>query len=114
MAMIAAKKSNLDTQKILNVIPKINSVEGRFENIGLIKNKSKVILDYAHTPEALKTCLINLKEQFPNKKISLLFGCGGERDQNKRSKMGKIASLYADQIYLTCLLYTSPSPRDTG
>ena len=47
--MIAAKKSNLDTQKILNVIPKINSVEGRFENIGLIKNKSKVILDYAHT-----------------------------------------------------------------
>ena len=101
MAMIAAKKSNLNMQKILNVIPKINSVEGRFENIGLIKNKSKVILDYAHTPEALKTCLINLKEQFPNKKISLLFGCGGERDQNKRSKMGKIASSYSDQIYLT-------------
>ena len=44
-------------------------VEGRFEKIGKIKNQSKVILDYAHTPDALKTCLLNLREQFPNKKI---------------------------------------------
>ena len=76
-------------------------MEGRFEKIGNIKNKSKVILDYAHTPEALKTCLLNLKEQFSDKKIILLFGCGGNRDQNKRSKMGKIADDYADEIYLT-------------
>ena len=65
------------------------------------KNNSKVILDYAHTPEALKTCLLNLREQFKDKKISLLFGCGGNRDQNKRSKMGKIASNFSDKIYLT-------------
>ena len=83
------------------VIPKIRSVEGRLEKIGNIKNKSKVILDYAHTPDALKISLLSLREQFPNKKIVVLFGCGGNRDQNKRSKMGKIASLYADQIYLT-------------
>ncbi len=101
MAIIAAKKSNLDISNILAVIPKINSVEGRFEKIGKIKNQSKVILDYAHTPEALKTCLLNLKEQFPGRKISLVFGCGGNRDQNKRSKMGKIASKYSDKIYLT-------------
>ncbi len=101
MAIIAAKKSNLDIRNILAVIPKINSVEGRFEKIGKIKNQSKVILDYAHTPEALKTCLLNLKEQFPGRKISLVFGCGGNRDQNKRSKMGKIASKYSNKIYLT-------------
>ena len=101
MAIIAAKKSNLDLKKILSVIPKLSSVEGRFEKIGKIKNHSKVILDYAHTPDALKTCLTNLKEQFHGKKISLLFGCGGNRDQNKRSKMGKIASIYSDKIYLT-------------
>ena len=101
MAIIAAKKSNIDLKKILLIIPKIKSVEGRFEKIGNIKNRSKVILDYAHTPEALRTCLLNLKEQFPNKKINLLFGCGGDRDQNKRSKMGKIADNYADEIYLT-------------
>ena len=101
MAIIAAKNSNISLDKILNIIPKLKPVEGRFEKIGKIKNLSKVILDYAHTPDALKTCLSNLREQFPNKKISVLFGCGGNRDQNKRSKMGKIASKYSDNIILT-------------
>ena len=101
MAIIAAQKSNLSISKILNVIPKLNSVEGRFERVGKIKNQSKVILDYAHTPDALKTCILNLKEQFPDKRIILLFGCGGNRDQNKRSKMGKVADNFSDKIYLT-------------
>ena len=101
MAIIAAKKSNLELDKIIKVIPKIKPVNGRFEKIGKIKNNSKVILDYAHTPEALKTCILNLRDQFKDKKISLLFGCGGNRDQDKRSKMGKIASDYSDTIYLT-------------
>ena len=85
----------------MNVIPRIKSVDGRFEKVGKIKNNSKVILDYAHTPDALKTCLNNLKEQFPTHKISLVFGCGGNRDQNKRAKMGKIADNLSDKIYLT-------------
>ena len=101
MAILAAKKSNLSLDKILKVIPKIAPVKGRLEKIGNIKNNSKVILDYAHTPDALKTCMLNLREQFKDKKISLLFGCGGNRDQNKRSKMGKIASDYSHKIYLT-------------
>jgi len=101
MAIIAARKSNIDLKKIFKVIPKIKSVEGRFERVGNIKNKSKVILDYAHTPDALKTCLMNLKEQFPGQKISLVFGCGGNRDQNKRFKMGKIADIFSDKIFLT-------------
>ena len=101
MAIIAAQKSNIKLEKILAILPKLKPVEGRLEAIGRIKNKSKVILDYAHTPEALRTCLLNLKEQFQDKKVILLFGCGGNRDQNKRSKMGKIADSYADEIYLT-------------
>ncbi len=101
MAILAAKQSNIQITKILKVIPKIKPVEGRFQKIGKLKNQSKVILDYAHTPEALKTCLINLREQFPNNKISLLFGCGGNRDKNKRAKMGKIADNFSDKIYLT-------------
>ena len=101
MAIIAAKYSGISLDKILNTIPKLKPVEGRFEKIGKIKNQSKVILDYAHTPDALKTCLLNLREQFPNKTITVLFGCGGNRDQNKRSKMGKIASDFADSIILT-------------
>tara|TARA_B100000963_G_scaffold136920_1_gene119119 strand:+ start:51 stop:2891 length:2841 start_codon:yes stop_codon:yes gene_type:complete len=101
MAIIAAEESNLSLERIFKVIPKIIPVNGRFEKIGKIKNNSKVILDYAHTPEALKTCILNLKEQFKDKKVSLLFGCGGNRDQNKRSKMGKVASDFSDRIYLT-------------
>jgi murE/murF fusion protein len=101
MAVIAAKNSYLSLDKILNIIPRLKPVEGRLERVGKIKNLSKVILDYAHTPDAFKTCLLNLREQFPNKKITLLFGCGGNRDQDKRSKMGKIASNYADNIILT-------------
>jgi len=101
MAIIAAKISNINIKKIFRIIPKIKPVEGRFEQIGKIKNKSKVILDYAHTPDALKKCLTNLKEQFPDQKISLVFGCGGNRDQDKRVKMGKIADIFSDKIYLT-------------
>ena len=101
MAVIASIKSGINIEDILNTIPKIKSVEGRFERVGRIKNNSKVILDYAHTPDALKTCLKNIKEQFPGKKITLVFGCGGNRDQNKRAKMGKIADFFSDKIYLT-------------
>ena len=101
MAAIAAQKSNLNFENILKVLPELKPVEGRLEKIGTIKNNSIVILDYAHTPDALKFCLLNIREQFPGKKLNLLFGCGGNRDQNKRMKMGKIASIYADNIYLT-------------
>jgi len=101
MAIIAAKNSNISLIKILNVLSHLKPIDGRLEKIGKIKNRSKVILDYAHTPDALRICLSNLKEQFPNKKIILLFGCGGNRDQNKRFKMGKIACDYSNEIYLT-------------
>ncbi len=107
MAMIAASKSNLSFKKIINSISKIKSVRGRLEQVGIIKNDSKVILDYAHTPHALKTSLQSLKEQFKDKKISLVFGCGGNRDKTKRAVMGKIANQYCDRIYLT-----DDNPRD--
>ena len=101
MAIMAAYKSGLKFDKIIKVIDKIKPVEGRLEKIGSLKNNSKVILDYAHTPAALELALLNMREQFPNKKISLVFGCGGERDFKKRSLMGKIAEKYSDRIYLT-------------
>ena len=101
MAIIAANKSGLEFKKILKVLPKIKSVEGRLEKIGKIRNNSRVILDYAHTPAALELALSNLKEQFPYNKINLLFGCGGDRDLKKRPIMGRIAGKYSNEIYLT-------------
>jgi len=98
---LAAHKSGLRFKKIIDVLHKIKPVEGRLEKIGKLKNNSKVILDYAHTPEALKLALLNLKEQFPNNNISLVFGCGGDRDFKKRVIMGKIAEKHSNKIYLT-------------
>ncbi|MDA7837635.1 bifunctional UDP-N-acetylmuramoyl-L-alanyl-D-glutamate--2,6-diaminopimelate ligase MurE/UDP-N-acetylmuramoyl-tripeptide--D-alanyl-D-alanine ligase MurF [Candidatus Pelagibacter sp.] len=107
MAMLAVKKSNLKFDKIVKLASRVKSVSGRFEKIGTLKNKSKVILDYAHTPDALNTCLSNLKEQFENKRIFIVFGCGGNRDKDKRPMMGKIANQYCDRVYLT-----DDNPRD--
>ena len=101
MSMLAAEKSGVKFEKIIKVIDKVKPVSGRLEEIGTIKNKSRVVLDYAHTPDALKACLQSLKEQFKDKKISIVFGCGGNRDKSKRSVMGKIANTYCDRIYLT-------------
>ncbi len=101
MAMIAAEKSGLDFKKIIKISDKIKPVHGRLEKIGSLKNNSQVILDYAHTPDALKVCLSSLKDQFKSKKISIVFGCGGNRDNFKRSKMGEIANDFCNKIYLT-------------
>ena len=101
MAILAAYKSGIKFEKIIQVLNKIKPVEGRLQKIGNIRNNSKVILDYAHTPAALELALSNLKEQFPASKINLVFGCGGNRDLKKRSLMGKIADKYSDKIYLT-------------
>tara|TARA_B100000795_G_scaffold59518_1_gene39631 strand:- start:65 stop:2911 length:2847 start_codon:yes stop_codon:yes gene_type:complete len=107
MAMIAATKSSLSLKKIVNSIKNLKSVNGRLEQIGIIKNNSKVILDYAHSPGALDSSLKSLKEQFKGRKISIVFGCGGDRDKAKRPMMGKIANQYCDTVYLT-----DDNPRD--
>ncbi len=101
MAMLAAERSGLNLIYIAKLMSRLKPAEGRLEKIGELKDNSKVILDYAHTPDALKTVLNNVKEQFPLAKVRLTFGCGGDRDKAKRFKMGKIASKFADIIYLT-------------
>ncbi len=101
MSVLAAYKSNININNILNSIKKIKPVHGRLEKIGNLKNNSIVILDYAHTPDALEVCLKNLRDQFSLKKINIVFGCGGERDVPKRKIMGRIANTYCKKVYLT-------------
>ncbi|MGL9717291.1 MAG: UDP-N-acetylmuramoyl-L-alanyl-D-glutamate--2,6-diaminopimelate ligase [Wolbachia sp.] len=76
-------------------IDKLVSLPGRMEKV-----KPFAFVDYAHTPNALKQALLSLKWHF-NKKIVLVFGCGGNRDQTKRAEMGKIAQMYADKVIVT-------------
>ncbi len=100
MAILAAKICGLKENLIYGKIKKINDVNGRLELVKKLPNKAKVFLDYAHTPDAILKTLEFLKNE--NKKdISIVFGCGGDRDKNKRPSMAKIANKYCSKIYIT-------------
>ena len=101
MAILAAINSKISLEKILKITKKIKPINGRLEKIGRLNNNGIVILDYAHTPDALETCIKDIKEQFKLRKINLVFGCGGDRDRPKRKIMGRIANRYCNKIYLT-------------
>ena len=100
MAILAATHCGLNESKIFNVIHKIKSVPGRLESVAKLKNNSNIVIDFAHTPDALEQSLIALKKQF-RKEIILVFGCGGDRDKKKRFAMGKIAKKYCRKIFIT-------------
>ena len=100
MAILAAKACGIKTKHSLNIIDKIKSVKGRLELTKILPNKAKVFIDYAHSPDALLNSLVSLKDNF-NLPITLVFGCGGERDKNKRKKMANIAKYYSSKIYVT-------------
>ena len=100
MAILACKTCGLNIKNIFKKINKIHSVDGRLELIRNLPNKSKIFLDYAHTPDALKNAILSLQEHF-RKKITIIFGCGGERDKGKRRLMGKITKNLCNKIYVT-------------
>jgi UDP-N-acetylmuramoyl-L-alanyl-D-glutamate--2,6-diaminopimelate ligase len=60
-----------------------------------------VVLDYAHTPDALQNVLSTLRDIAPKKELVCLFGCGGDRDRTKRPEMAKVAEEYSDRIFVT-------------
>ena len=100
MAALAALSCGLSKDKIFQTINKIKPVPGRLECVVNLNNNSSIIVDFAHTPDALEQSLIALKKQF-KKKIILVFGCGGERDKRKRIIMGRIAKNYCRKIFVT-------------
>ena len=100
MSVLAAKATGLKIQKIISKIKSLKNVNGRLELIKILPNKAKIFVDFAHTPDALKTVLNALKIQF-GKNISLVFGCGGERDIKKRKDMANIAKNFCEKIYVT-------------
>ena len=100
MAILAASTCGLSHTRILNQIHKIKPVPGRLECVASLNNNSNIIVDFAHTPEALKQSLITLKKQF-KKEIIIVFGCGGERDKKKRFTMGKITNKYCRKVFVT-------------
>ena len=87
-------------EEALTAISTLAPAPGRLENIRCPRDIS-VIIDYAHTPDALENVLKTLREIAPERQLICLFGCGGDRDKTKRPEMGKIAQKMADRIFVT-------------
>ena len=100
MAISAAKLCKLSDNMIYSSLSKIKGIDGRLELVRTFSNKINVFVDYAHTPDALYKSLNSLKDIFGNK-ISIVFGCGGDRDVKKRPIMAKIADTFCKKIYVT-------------
>ncbi len=100
MSIAAAKLCNLNSDKIYKSLSQIKNVNGRLDLIKKFPNNVRIYVDYAHTPDALFAALTSLRENF-NGSISLVFGCGGERDFKKRSLMAKVAKELSNKIYVT-------------
>jgi UDP-N-acetylmuramoyl-L-alanyl-D-glutamate--2,6-diaminopimelate ligase len=90
----------------LRILSDLDNVDGRFQH-AISKSGINAIIDYAHTPDALKNVLetINAIRTY-NEQVITVVGCGGERDRDKRPKMGNIASSLSDVV-----VFTSDNPR---
>ena len=97
----------LRSEEVLKLISNLNSVNGRFEFFKTESNVT-VIIDYAHTPDALKNILETINDiRTKNERFITVIGCGGDRDKTKRPKMGKIASVLCSTV-----IFTSDNPRN--
>ncbi len=74
--------------------------EGRYQRLAPIPGKAQVMIDYSHTPDALARVLTDLRAVAKGT-VTVVFGCGGDRDRGKRPEMGRIAECLADQVILT-------------
>ncbi|MBQ7346502.1 MAG: UDP-N-acetylmuramoyl-L-alanyl-D-glutamate--2,6-diaminopimelate ligase [Clostridia bacterium] len=102
-AAVVALELGFGTRAVKDALASLSGVRGRMERVKLGPGADfTVLIDYAHTPDALENLL---RTALPLKKrggrIVLLFGCGGDRDRTKRPVMGRIASLNADYVIVT-------------
>ena len=101
-----ARELGFEENEILTTISKLKRVNGRFE---VLKSQGGIIfvVDYAHTPDALENILDSINEiRTKNERLITVFGCGGDRDREKRPEMGKVATRKS-----TLAIITSDNPR---
>lgn len=83
----------------MDAIAHANAAQGRMQKMGTVRT-AQIIIDYAHTPDALQNALKSAKEHC-KRRLWCVFGCGGDRDKDKRPKMGAIAAELADRVIIT-------------
>jgi len=98
-ALAAARLLGIDDEAIARGLESVRGVPGRFEAIDE-GQPFEVIVDYAHKPVALETLLRTVRE-LASGRVICVFGCGGDRDREKRPQMGRIASELADVVIVT-------------
>ena len=94
----------IDLPSAMVVINKLTTICGRMQIIGQdqwSKNKPQAIVDYAHTPDALEQALMAAKEHLAGGQLWVVFGCGGDRDVDKRTKMAAVAETWANHVVVT-------------
>ena len=101
-AAMAALSVGCSFQTVQSALAEFGGVKGRMEYVPLENADFKVLIDYAHTPDALERVLKSMRHiKKTTGRVIVLFGCGGDRDRSKRRGMGKIASAYADFVIVT-------------
>ena len=102
----AAELLGLEKLEILTIVSQLESVSGRFQYV-MSDDGITAIIDYAHTPDALKNVLETISDiRTGNEKVITVVGCGGDRDKTKRPKMAHIAAQLSNQA-----IFTSDNPR---
>ena len=102
----AADLLGLEKLEVLTIISQLESVNGRFQSV-TSEDGITAIIDYAHTPDALKNVLQTINDiRTGNEKVITVVGCGGDRDITKRPKMAHIAAQLSHQV-----IFTSDNPR---
>ncbi len=99
-AVALAIACGADPEGAAATLPQLQAVPGRMEIAGRLDNGATVIIDYAHTPDALETVLLAMRP-FAQGRLAVVFGCGGDRDPGKRPIMGEIAARLADRAIVT-------------
>ncbi len=100
-AFSIALSFGIEPKVIQKGVERCDFIPGRMELFNL-KNGAKVIVDYAHTPDAYEKVLNTIKNiKMEKSKLYVLFGCGGDRDKDKRSEMGLIAEKYSNKMWIT-------------
>jgi len=107
MAAEAARLLGLSEPQIVTGLADAASVPGRMQTVGATNDeRPTVVVDYSHTPDSIEVALATLRAVAPGARLSIVFGCGGDRYRQKRPLMAAAAEAGADRVYLT-----SDNPR---
>lgn len=93
-------EENIDRAAVIEAASKLQGAPGRMQLVARRPNGGSVFVDFAHTPDALKTVLMAIRPHVSGS-LNVLFGAGGDRDRGKRPLMGQAAAEYADRVTVT-------------